>query len=81
MDISNPDVTVSAIGDRTYTGKAIKPAPVVKYNGKKLKPGTDYRLKYSHNKALGSATVVITGRGNFTGTRDVSFIIVKNFFP
>jgi len=76
IDISGTDVTVSAIGDRTYTGKAIKPTPVVKYNGKKLKLGTDYKLKYANNKTLGSATIAIIGRGNYTGTRKVTFRIV-----
>jgi len=76
LDINDTDVTVSAISDRTYTGKAIKPTPVVRYNGKKLKLGTDYKLKYAHNKSLGSATVAITGRGNFTGTRKLTFRIV-----
>ena len=75
-DINDSTVTVNAISDKTYTGKAIKPTPVVKYNGKKLKLGTAYTLKYSHNKALGNATIAITGKGNFTGTRKVSFRIV-----
>lgn len=75
-DISDSGVVVKAIADRTYTGKAVKPAPVVRYNGKKLKLNTDYRLKYARNKALGNATVTVVGKGNFTGSRKVTFRIV-----
>ena len=75
-DIADSDIAVKAISDRTYTGKAIKPKPVVRYKGKRLKLGSAYTLKYTHCKALGSATVTITGKGNFTGTRKLSFRIV-----
>ena len=35
----------------------------MKYNGKKLAKGTDYTVRYSNNKAIGTATVTITGKG------------------
>ena len=44
---------VAAIEDKTYTGKAIKPSPVVRYNGKKLAKGTDYTVSYTNNKNIG----------------------------
>ncbi len=72
--------TTSSINDQVYTGKSIKPTPVIKYkwsNGKvvTLKKGTDYTLSYSKNKTVGKATVTITGKGNFSGTLKKTFVI------
>lgn len=75
-DISDDDVTVKSVSDRIYTGKAIKPRPAVRYKGRKLKLNTDYRLKYSRVKTLGTATVTVVGKGNFTGERKLTFRIV-----
>ena len=75
-DIADSSVTVKAVSDKIFTGKAIKPNPVVRYNGKLLKLNTAYTLKYTNCKALGNATVTITGKGNFTGTRKLTFRIV-----
>lgn len=42
-----------------------------------LEEGLDYTLSYKKNKAVGTATVTIKGKGNFKGTiKDVSFVIV-----
>ena len=45
------------------------------YKGIVLKEGTDYTLTYKDNKAVGKATVVITGKGNFSGSITKSFEI------
>ncbi|MBO7709553.1 MAG: fibronectin type III domain-containing protein [Lachnospiraceae bacterium] len=71
------DCTVSAISDQTYTGSAITPAPVVKYNGTRLKKGTDYTATYSNNTKVGTAKITLRGKGNYTGTKTVSFKIVR----
>ncbi len=63
--ISLKKCTITGIKDAVYTGKAIKPAPVVKYKGKELVKGTDYTVKYSANKAVGTATVTVTGKGKY----------------
>ena len=34
---------------------------------KKLVEGTDYTVKYENNTQAGTATIVITGKGNYTG--------------
>ena len=68
--------TVPSIADRTYTGKAIKPSPTIRFNGKKLVKGTDYTLSYSNNKKVGKATIIITGKGKYKGTRKVTFRII-----
>ena len=54
-----------SISDKTWTGKALKPAPVGKMGKKKLRAGTDYKLSYKNNKNVGVATV--------SGTRSVAF--------
>ena len=52
--------------------------PVVRvYNGDLLlRNGTDYTVKYSNNKKLGTATATIKGKGLYTGTVTKSFSIV-----
>ncbi|WP_028511014.1 leucine-rich repeat protein [Ruminococcus sp. NK3A76] len=67
--------TVSSLSNKTYTGKAIKQTPVVKLSGKTLKSGTDYTVTYKNNKAVGTATVTITGKGAYTGTVSKTFKI------
>lgn len=59
----------------TYTGKAIKPGVTVKYNGKKLTKGKDYKVSYSNNKNAGTAKVKITGMGIYSGSCTKTFKI------
>ena len=65
----------------TYTGKALKPVPTVKakINGSMvtLKQGVDYTVTYSGNKKAGTAKVTVKGIGNYTGTLNTTFRIVK----
>lgn len=68
-------LTVGSVGDKTWTGSAIKPSPTVKFNGRTLKKGTDYTLSYSNNTKVGTAKITITGKGAFYGTRTVTFKI------
>lgn len=67
---------VTAIADQVYTGKAIKPAVTMKYSGKELTKDTDYTVSYKNNKQVGTATVTITGKGGFTGSRKITFRII-----
>ena len=67
--------SIGAITEQTYTGTALKPAPVIKFNGKTLKKGTDYTLSYANNKEAGTAKVTVAGKGNFTGSKTCSFKI------
>lgn len=59
----------------SYTGKLIKPSVTVANNKTLLVNGTDYTVAYYYNKRLGTATVTITGIGNFTGSIKKTFII------
>jgi hypothetical protein len=47
----------------------------VQFNGKTLSQGTDYDVRFSNNVLPGTATVVITGKGNFTGSVSTQFTI------
>ena len=60
----------------TYTGKSIRPTVKVMDGTKKLKKGTDYTLKYSNNKKVGKAYVIITGKGAYKGARRKYFKII-----
>ena len=71
------DVQISAIPSQYYdNGAAIKPGVTIKYNGVKLKEGTDYSLSYGNNHSVGTATVTIKGLGNYRGTATVNFEII-----
>ena len=73
-DISRAKVTVAS--KVTFTGTLRKPAVTVKLSGKELVKNTDYTVKYSNNKAIGKATVTITGKGKYTGVIKKTFKIV-----
>lgn len=73
--ISISKAKVAKVSAKTYKGKAIKPSPKITYNGKKLVKGTDYTLSYKSNNKVGTAKIIIKGKGNFTGKQTVSFKI------
>lgn len=62
-------------GSFTYNGTAQTPAISVT-DGAVLVPGTDYEhAEYSNNINAGTATVSVTGKGNYTGTVSRNFRI------
>ncbi|MBQ8410824.1 MAG: fibronectin type III domain-containing protein [Ruminiclostridium sp.] len=60
----------------TYTGKARKPAVKIFDDDYKLVKGTDYTVSYKNNKEIGTATITVKGKGNYTGTKTITFKIV-----
>lgn len=66
---------VSQISDKSYTGKAVAPFVTVKKDGKKLVQGKDYTVTYKNNKKPGTATVIITGKGDYILSCKVTFKI------
>jgi hypothetical protein len=72
-DIST--ATVTSIADQTYTGSASTPEPTVAVGGVTLTKDTDYTLSYTDNTTVGTAAVVITGMGSYTGTLTETFRI------
>lgn len=69
------NASVSSIEDHTYTGNSVTPTVSVSCQGKKLTQGMDYSVSYINNIDPGTATVVITGIGNYTGTKVTTFNI------
>ena len=62
-----------------YTGSEIKPDINIKMNDIYLVENTDYTITYQNNINVGTATIVINGMGNYSGTTTVEFqIIPKN---
>ena len=78
ISISKASVTLST-SIYAYDGKAKKPGVTVKLNGKTLKNSTDYTVSYSNNTKVGTATVKITGKGNYTGSVSKTYNIKNNF--
>ena len=67
--------TVTGIVNKTYNGSAQAQAPTVKVDGSTLAKGTHYTLSYANNKNAGTATVTITGKGNYSGSVSKTFTI------
>ena len=60
-----------------YTGKAQTPAVTVKIGNKTLVKGKDYTVSYKNNTNAGTATITITGIGDYKGTITKTFKITK----
>ena len=75
IDISSATVTgVDASYD--WTGDVIHPVPVVTVSGTTL-TSSDYDVTYSEGCAnVGDYTITITGKGNYTGTKEAVFSIL-----
>ncbi len=69
--------TMDTIHDQTYTGKLIEPALKITYDGRPLSEGDDYTVQYKNNRYPGTATVTITGKGDYIGTVTKTFTIGK----
>ena len=70
-------VTVSDIPDQFYMKGGSKPVPSILFNGNELEAGKDFTLSYKNNTKLGTATLTIKGKGNFSGTLTKTFMIGK----
>jgi hypothetical protein len=60
--------TIDPIPVQTYTGNVITPAVTVKDGATALTFSTHYTVSYSSNTNAGTATVIITGAGNYAGS-------------
>jgi hypothetical protein len=67
--------TIAAIPAQTYTGSALTPVLTVTFGAKTLVKDTDYTAAYSNNTNVGTATVTITGKGSYTGTKSATFSV------
>ena len=73
--LNGSNTKITGLTGKVYTGKAITQPIRVVWNGRTLRPGTDYRVSFSNNKNVGKATVTVTGLGSFGSSVNGSFII------
>ena len=75
--LTDSNVTLNQTSFR-HTGSEIKPEPVVKDGEKTLTKDVDYELSYANNTNIGNntATVKVTGKGNYKGEIDKNFSII-----
>lgn len=69
------DAIVTVNGEYFYTNSSITPEVSVTWNGTQLTKDTDYTVDYTNNTNAGTATVTVSGKGNYTGTKTGSFTI------
>ncbi len=71
------DIAVQPIGDQAYTGSAITPKPIIK-DGNITVPEEYYDVVYDNNIDAGEiASVIITFKGNYTGSTLANFNITE----
>ena len=73
-DIADADVVVSP-DTHTFDGTGKEPTVAVSYSGTELVEGTDYTVAYENNINVGTANVIVTGKGGYEGTVEKTFTI------
>ncbi len=76
LTLNRASVTLSQ-KSYTYNGSAKRPAVTVKLGNTTLRAGVDYSLSYSRNTNAGTASVTVTGKGSYKGSKTASFTIAK----
>ncbi len=78
FDITAKALTASMVRDiaaQTYTGSPIVPELTVKDGETALSKDTDYTVKCKNNLNAGTATVTLTGKGNYSDSVSKTFTI------
>ena len=78
FNITAKALTASMVRDiaaQTYTGSPIVPELTVKDGETALSKDTDYTVMYQNNLNAGTATVTVTGKGNYSGSVRKTFTI------
>ena len=78
FDITNCDISEISkidIQDCAYYGKAVVPEMVLENNCTALVKDKDYTVTFKNNDSVGTATAVINGIGNYSGTIEKTFQI------
>ena len=68
--------SIATIADVVYTGEALTPEVSV-YNGESLLPASDYTVEYANNINVGTASVFVKMKGNYSGKASTIFQIKK----
>ena len=80
LPASIEDAEVSGVEPKEYTGKPIAQNPEIKVGNRTLKAGVDYDITYENNTEIGTATMIIAGKGNYDGMIKVQFEIAKEVY-
>lgn len=67
-DITASDITMGEIKNQSYTGTAVEPEVLLYAGDQQLQSGKDYTVTYENNVNIGTASVTVSGVGNYTGT-------------
>lgn len=88
--IKNATITIGKnLKNITFAGKPVQPEPAqndsadtfsVKYGKTYLKPGRDYTVSYRNNDRVGKAELIITGMGEYAGSKTATFNIKGKSF-
>ena len=78
-ELTADGIDIATIDDLTYTGSALQPKPIVTDVARNiaLTEGVDFDYGYAANIDVGTATVTITGKGNYTGSISSTFEIIS----
>ncbi len=77
-DLNAQGMSVDTLQSVVYNGLDQKQAPEVKDGETVLTEGTDYTVEYSKDvKNVGTVTVTVKGKGNYTGTVTKTYKITK----
>lgn len=74
QDVANSSISLNTY-DIGFDGTSAEPKPNVYIGNQYLYSGRDFDIYYKNNTAPGTATIVITGKGKYHGTRTFTFQI------
>ena len=74
QDVANSSISLNSY-DIGFDGTPAEPKPNVNIGNHYLYSGSDFDIYYKNNTAPGTATIVITGKGKYHGTRTFAFQI------
>lgn len=74
QDVANSSIYLNSY-DIRFDGTSAEPKPNVYIGNQYLYSGRDFDIYYENNTAPGTATIVITGKGKYHGTRTFTFQI------
>jgi hypothetical protein len=75
IDITDKAAIILEYVSRVYNGKPFEPSFTVKIDNEYLKKDEDFTASITNNTNVGTATVTITGDGDYKGTAKATFRI------
>lgn len=76
--INISDLSFTKIEVQIYSGKELTPLPVIRDGYMKLIKGEDFTFSYKNNTKVGTATLTIKGKGDYSGTKKITFKIIPD---